>query len=128
MNNQTSARLSVYQDNSIPTTLSSQPLNYKGASQLLAYITVTSQAKTDTNNLINHNEWLLYHAELEASALFAEYEDLGVNHDKAIARLQIKCKLIKAELIRLKNKLLTIQLRLQNLGLWHRETLLGGVA
>lgn len=105
-----------------------QPLNYKGTSQLLAYITVTSQTKTDTNNLINHNEWLLYHTELEASALFAEYEDLGVNHDKAIARLQIKCKLIKAELIRLKNKLLTIQLRLQNLALWHRETLLGGVA
>lgn len=128
MNNQTSARLSVYQDNSIPTTLSSQPLNYKGTSQLLAYITVTSQAKTDTNSLISHNEWLLYHAELEASALFAEYEDLGVNHDKVIARLQIKCKLIKAELVRLKNKLLTIQLRLQNLALWHRETLLGGVA
>ncbi len=105
-----------------------QPLNYKGTSQLLAYIETTSKLKTQTNKLIEHNQWELYHAELEASALFAEYEDLGVDHDKAIARLQIKCKLIKAELIRLKNKLLTIQLRLQNLALWHRETLLGGAA
>ncbi len=105
-----------------------QPLNYKGTSQLLAHIETTTKLKTQTNQLVEHNKWLLYHTELEASSLFAEYEDLGVNHDKAIARLQIKCELIKAELVRLKNKILTIELRLRNLAFFYKETLLGGVA
>lgn len=122
------APLSAYQDNSILTTFSRQPLNYKGTSALLDQMKTTATLKTQTNELINHNQWLLYHTELEAGSLFAEYEDLGVNNDRAIARLQIKRELIKAELIKLKNKLLTIELRLRNLAFFYRETLLGGVA
>ncbi len=105
-----------------------QPLNYKGTSALLAQIETTATLKTQTNELISHNEWLLYHTKLEANTLFAEYEDLGVNNDKAIARLQIKCELIKAELTKLRNKLLTLELRLRNLAFFYKQTLLGGVA